>query len=157
MNPQPSPKTRDISWFFGVLLLLAGGFALWAWLRPYEWRSDPAAGSRVIGTRLQRDLGYFWLDTHLRVDPAAGDLLSKPLRLRLADGCHLAPADLKVVNNDAGQIRELWLKFWLERADLQGTLDLDIGDGRLRIKSTAGIPDLDHRQTRDHATHRWGS
>jgi hypothetical protein len=110
----------------------------------------------VVATRVQRDLGYFWLDVHLRADPTAADLLATPLRLRLDDGRTLPPADLRVAG-EVGQPGELWLKFWLERADLEGTLGLEVGQGVLRLKSKRGIPDLEHRQSRDHTSHRWGS
>lgn len=155
-SPVPSPKPRRISRFFGILFALAGAFALWSWLRPYDWRPDPAAGCRVVATRVERDLGYFWLDVHLRAHPTAADLLATPLRLRLDDGRTLPPADLRVAG-EVGQARELWLKFWLERPDLEGTLGLEAGQGVLHLKSKRGIPDLEHRQSRDHTSHRWGS
>ncbi|MBM3863583.1 MAG: hypothetical protein FJ385_06470 [Verrucomicrobia bacterium] len=156
VSPVPSPKPRWIPRFFVIGFALAGAFALWSWLQPYDGRPDPAAGCRVVATRVQRDLGYFWLDVHLRADPAPADLLATPLRLRLDDGRTLTPADLRVTG-ETGQPRELWLKFWLERADLEGKLGLEVGQGVLRLKSKRGIPDLEHRQSRDHTSHRWGS
>lgn len=136
-------------------LIAATAFAGWSWLRPYDWRPDPGARCKVVGVQLKRDLNHFWVDVHLKTLPGAVHDLSKPVLLEAPGGRALSPADSTFGGDDPARPAEMWFKFWLERADLDGTLLLRLNDGSLVIKGTPGIPALESAETRYFPTRNW--
>ncbi len=136
-------------------LIAAALFAGWSWLRPYDWRPDPGARCQVVGVQLRRDLNHFWLDVHLKTLTGASHDLAKTVLLQTQTGRALSPADSTFGGDDPGQPREMWFKFWLERADLDGTLHLRLNDGGLVIKNTTGIPALESSEIRYFPTRNW--
>jgi hypothetical protein len=138
-----------------VVLLAATVFATWGWLRPYEWSVDPAARCKVVGAQLKRDTSFFWLDAHLEVTPRQTHDLTKPVRLITAAGRELEPADTTFGGDAKRGTTDLWFKFWLEPADLEGALKLRINDGSLVIRSGSGIPRLGASNLEYFTTSRW--
>lgn len=137
------------------LLVVSAGFAAWAWLRPYAWGADGAARCKVVGCQVKQDRSNHWLDVHLKVVAAEGHDFSKPVVLELAGGRKLEPADTTIEKGEAGAIRQLWLKFWLENGDWDGPLDLRINDGVLSIRSGSGVPALGAGREKYFTTNRW--
>jgi hypothetical protein len=136
-------------------LLVSAGFAAWSWLRPYAWSVDPAARCKVVGCQVKQDGSYFWLDAHLKVTPGQAHDLMKPVRLITAAGRELEPADTTLGGETGGGTTDLWFKFWLESADLDGPLKLRINDGSLVLRSGSGIPRLGTSHLEYFTTSRW--
>lgn len=136
-------------------LIAAAGFAGWSWLRPYDWKPDPAACCKVRGVQIKRDLNHFWVDVHLKTLPGKRHDLGKPVLLQTSGGRAMAPADSTFEGEDPANPGEMWFKFWLERGDMEGTLSLRINDGVLPIKSSTGIPEVDASNLRYFPSHHW--
>jgi hypothetical protein len=137
------------------LLLVSTAFAAWSWFRPYSWNPGSAARCEVVETLVTRDHSYFWVNVHLKVNPGQTHDLQQPVRLETARGTLLAPADTTLVGNDAQATSEIWLKFWLEAADLDGKLTLHLNGGKLPVKSDPGVPDLGNSNYRNFTTQHW--
>lgn len=138
-----------------LLLGITTSFAAWSWLRPYAWQVDPEARCKVAGAQVRKDQSFFWLDVHLKLRPGESHDLMKPVRLITSHGRELEPADT-TLGGTAGQgTTELWFKFWLESADLEGPLKLRINNGTLVIKSNSGMPALGVSDAEYFTTHRW--
>jgi hypothetical protein len=143
MAPLVSPvrvKRPTLRFLLVLALLVSAGFAAWSWLRPYAWRVDPAARCKVVGVQVIKDRSFFWLDVHLKITPGQTHDMLKPVRLSTSAGREVEPADTTLAGTPDRGASELWFKFWLESADLDGPLDLRINDGSLVIKSNTGIP-----------------
>jgi hypothetical protein len=138
-----------------VLLGITTVFAAWSWLRPYAWQVDPAARCKVVGAQVKKDQSFFWLNVHLKVLPGEAHDLMKPVRLITQNGRELEPADTTLGGIDGTGTTDLWFKFWLESADLEGPIHLRINDGSLVIKSNSGMPALGSSAAEYFATHRW--
>lgn len=146
---------RTLRGFLIVALLAASAFALWSWLRPYSWNPDPAARCKVIGTRIRKDLAYFWVDTHLKTIPGQTHDLLKPVRLVTHSGKQIEPADTTLGGGPDGGTTDLWFKFWLEPGDIDGSLTLRINDGSLVIKADKGQPALGPSGVKYFPTQDW--
>ncbi len=138
-----------------VALIVSAAFAAWSWLRPYAWSVDPAARCKVVGSQVRKDGSFYWLDAHLKVTSGQAHDLMKPVRLITAAGRELEPADTTLGGETGGGTTDLWFKFWLETADLDGPLKLRINDGSLVIRSGSGIPRLGSANPEYFTTSRW--
>lgn len=49
----------------------------------------------------------------------------------------------------------MWLKFWLEKNDLDGPLTLRLNGGTLRVRTEAGFPQLGKPNERVFSTCNW--
>lgn len=138
-----------------VVLTVSTLFAAWAWFRPYEWSSDPAARCKVVAALVTRDKDYRWLDIHLKVNSGQEHDMMKPVRLELAGGQTLEAADTTFVGTPEQKTTDIWLKFWLEEKDLAGPVTLHLNDGKLVIKKSSGIPQLGNSVSRNFTTNQW--
>lgn len=148
-------KRPSLRVFLIVTLLVAAGFAAWSWLRPYAWSVDPAARCKVAGAQVRKDASFYWLDMHLKVTPGRTHDLMKQVRLVTSAGRELEPADTTLGGKTGGETTDLWFKFWLESADLDGPLSLRINDGSLVIRSGSGIPRLGNSNLEYFTTSCW--
>jgi hypothetical protein len=149
-------KRSHVRGFLVATLLISSGFAAWTWFRPYEWRPDPAAACIIKGAQVREDHSFYWVDVHLKVAPDRSHDLMKPVRLvATSSGKEFEPADTTLAGNADGGTTDLWFKFWLERADLEGALKLQLNDGALLVKSTPGLPRLGASKSESFPTHRW--
>ncbi len=124
-------------------------------MRPYAWRSDPAARCKVVETLVTHDQSFFWVDVHLKVNPGMTHDLQKPVRLEAAAGKMLEPADTTFVGTEGRGTTEIWFKFWLESTDLAGPLTLHLNGGELLVKSRSGVPRLGTSTYRNFTTNHW--
>jgi len=138
-----------------VALLVSAAFAGWTWLRPYAWQVDPAARCKVVGVQVRKDMSFFWLDARLKVTPGQDHDLMKPVRLVTSAGRELEPADTTLGGKTGEGTTDLWFKFWLEQADLNGPLKLRINDGSLVIRTGSGVPRLGSSNSEYFTTSRW--
>ena len=138
-----------------ICLLVASAFAAWGWLRPYAWRSDPAARCQIVETLVTRDQSFYWLHVHLKVNPGMTHDLQKPVRLITSAGRKLEPADTTFSSINGQATSEIWLKFWLDSTDLTHTLDLQINDGKLNVKASNGVPHLVNSTSKNFTTNQW--
>jgi len=146
------------SLFRKFLLLLLLGSALFAavvWLLPYEWQPDPAARFKISASQLKRDRSFYWLNLHLKRTGGEEHDLRKPVRMILADGRELEPADTTFAGEMGPGTTEIWFRFWLEEGDLKGPLVLRINDGSLKVKSSADVPRIAAGAMRTFSNHRW--
>jgi hypothetical protein len=144
-------KLHNLRKFLWAALLLCAVFAAWSWFRPYAWKIDPAARCKVVGVEVKPDQAYFWVTAHLKVRPGEVHDLGKPVLLVTASGIELEPADTTFGGSETEGTTDIWLKFWLESAQITGPLTLRINDGELRIKSNPGAPP----SATCFVTHRW--
>lgn len=133
---------RPLTRFLLLALLVSAAFAAWVWFRPYEWRPDPAARFKVQQVVFTPDHGYGWLDVFLTRNGNAGHDLEKPLFLESSAGWRKSSQDLTLGGKTGQEPTDLWLRFWLEPGELDGTLKLHLNDGVLTVKSTTGSPAL---------------
>lgn len=136
-------------------LFASAAFAGWSWFRPYSWKSDPAARCKVVETLVTLDQSFYWVNVRLKVIPGATHELQKPVTLETARGVSLEPADTTFAGNDIQPISDIWFKFWLEAADLDGPLTLSLNDGKLTVKSGKSAPELGNSTYRNFTTDRW--
>jgi hypothetical protein len=136
-------------------LFASAAFAGWSWFRPYAWSSDPGARCKIVETLVTRDQSFYWLNVRLKVNSSAAHELQKPVTLETARGIKLEPADTTFAGNDAQPVSEIWFKFWLEAADLDGPLTLFLNDGKLTVKSGKSAPELGNSTYRNFTTDRW--
>jgi hypothetical protein len=148
-------KRSTLRVFLVAALLVSTAFAAWSWLRPYAWGVDPTARCKVAGALVRNDASFYWLDAHLKVTPGQTHDLMKPVRLVTSAGRELEPADTTLGGKTGGETTDLWFKFWLESADLEGPLKLRINDGTLVIKSNSGMPRLGRSNLEYFTTSRW--
>ena len=137
------------------LLLISAAFAAWSWLRPYAWGADSAARCQINGCEVVQDHANYWVNLKLKVDAGAEHDLQIPARLVTAGGRELEAADTTLVGDEAKAVREIWLKFWLEKADMKGPLKLRINEGELSIRKGSGEPKLRSNGRRYYVTHGW--
>lgn len=148
-------KRSTLRVFLVAALLVSTAFAAWSWLRPYAWGVDPTARCKVAGVQVRKDASFYWLDVRLKVTPGQAHDLMKPVRLITAAGRELEPADTTLGGKAGGETTDLWFKFWLESADLDGPLSLRINDGSLVIRSGSRIPRLGNSNLEYFTTSRW--
>jgi hypothetical protein len=146
---------RKLRVFLIVALLVTAVFAAWTWFRPYAWNPDPAARCAVKGAHVRQDHSYFWLDLHLKVSPGQSHDLMKPVRLVTAKGREIEAADVTLAGKKETGTTDMWFKFWLEAADLEGPLSLRINDGSLSIKSRSGMPALGSSKEEFFPNNQW--
>ena len=138
-----------------LMLAISLAFAAWQWLRPYEWRADPAARFRVTHASVERDHSYLWLKLRLENTGKDHHDFGKPMTLLLADGSKAEPAETSLEGDAENPIMALHLRFWLEDDDFSGPIQLHINDGLLDIRSGHGIPALGNGETRHFNTCNW--
>ena len=138
-----------------TLLALCLGFAAWQWLRPYEWNVDPEARAKAAFSRIERDESFYWLDVYVRITDSRGHDLKKPVRLILADGRELEPADTTLEGSSSQEIEAISFRFWLDSTDIVGPLRLRLNDGELLIRRHPTVPDLGPREFSFHQSTRW--
>ncbi len=138
-----------------IFIVMAVAFAMWGWLRPYEWNPDPRAKAEIVGVELKRDHSYYWLTVHVRAESGASLDVSRPVRLVVRREGDLQPADTRLEGSPESGFREAWFKFWLESDEVSGPLKLGLPDGSLSVKSTGKDPAIKHGKTRHFTTHRW--
>ena len=126
-------------------------FAAWSWLRPYAWNPDSAALAKVVGVQVTPDRTFFWVETHLKVNPGKVHDLQKPVFLETSTGSKLEPADTTFGGSEGTGTTDIWLKFWLESKDIAGPLTLHLNDGKLSIKANDGVPS----ETKYYVTTHW--
>lgn len=171
-------KRRVFRNFLWVGLVMASVFAAWSWLRPYAWGADPAARCKIVETLVTRDESYTWVNCRLQVIPGMIHDMQKPARLETTDGVMHEPADTTFASTIAQPTSvasgstsppadtsfagttdqpttEIWLKFWLGPAEMQGPLVLHLNDGKLSVKASNGIPNLGASNSYNFTSDRW--
>lgn len=138
-----------------IALLASAVFAAWSWMRPYEWRPDPAARCKVAGVQVRQDQSNFWVDVHVRITPGMSHDLLKPVRLVTTSGASLEPAETTMAGEDSKGTTDLWFKFWLEESAMKEALKLRINDGVLTVRGKSGLPDLGVSGTEFYPTCNW--
>ncbi len=138
-----------------ICLLASAAFAAWSWFRPYAWNPDPAARCKIEETLVTRDQEYFWVNVHLKLNPGMSHDLQKPVYLENPAGKKFEPADSTFASINGQPPTEIWFKFWLEASDLTGPLELQLNDGKLRVKSGKEAPRLEKSAHRNFTTTRW--
>lgn len=159
---QSSRVKHRSSWLL-ILAILSIVSATWLWLRPYQWKSDPAAPAIVKSVRLTRDHSNFWVNVRLKMTRSEG--LPSPLHLLLADGTQIKPAQVELegkgplspdsAGSSPGAIDGIALKFWLEEDQLDNPVSLTVGEGSLLIRTKTGIPSLSEGGSKDFHNHQW--
>ena len=141
--------------FLFILLGLSVVFALASMVIPYDLRPDGAARFHLEDVVLKRDRSNYWLTLHLQKSGDAPHDFQKPVRLLTASGRELEPADTTFAGDAGPGIREIWFKFWLDPADLDGPLSLQLNDGRLRVRTSDKPPRMADGLVRTFITHYW--
>lgn len=151
-----------------LLALMIPTLALGVWqgfLRPYEWRPDPAAACRIESALLRRDHSYHWLDLELRVTDAERFRIDENLALLTATGREIQPGGLTLGASGTEPLEpgspsldppgSLSLKFWLEPGDLAGPLTLRINGASLHVRNGEARPPLEDGESKKYSTCRW--
>ncbi len=135
------------------LLLIAGGIAVW-WSFPTEGRPDLDAPVAELNAdvplqlrrcTLERDFGNARLDLEVRyknTSPRPLSMQPPDVRLINAAGKDVPPFILPVERPptvEAQTTADLRLRFWLEKADLQGALTLEIRGQKLEVKNSTPV------------------
>jgi hypothetical protein len=126
-----------------ALLVAVTFLAVKLWTGKYDSDPDPRARYRIKAARLERDRSYIWLEIHLRKNGGKDHDLRKPVRLVTADGTKHEPADFRFAGSQEKGFTDIWFKFWLEEAAVEGKIDLRMNGGELRVKTNEGTPTTD--------------
>lgn len=135
-------KRQAVRLVIAAALVTVTIFAAMLWSGKYESDPDPKARFRVDAVRLESDRGYVWLEAHLRKNGNEDHDLEKPVRLITADKTEYEPADTTFAGSPEKGFTDIWFKFWLEKEELEGPLDLKINGGTLKIKTSLTVPEL---------------
>lgn len=135
-----------------LLLVLAAGGAVFVLLSRHSPDEEPPlpagtaavqeqAANKIHRLTLERDYGNARLDIELRFANRGGNkLVMQPPQVKLITGAgrevppFFLPFD-PVPEIPAGTTQDVRLRYWLEKADLQGGIKLVIGDERIEVKS----------------------
>ena len=137
-----------------VLVVISGGMAAWSWLRPYEWGADSKAGCHIVGCQVVRDHSNYWVNLKLKMNRGAEHDDKIPIKLVTSSDREI-DADVTLVSDGDKVVREIWLKFWSEKEDLEGPLRLKINEGELSVRKGSGIPKSGADGSRYFVTHNW--
>ena len=113
------------------------------WTGKYDGDPDPRALFRIEASSLKRDGTYAWLEIHLRKSGIQEHDMLKPVFLVTPDGREHEPADTSFAGAPGKGLTDIWFKFWLEDAALEGKIDLCMNGGTLRVKTNEGAPAMD--------------
>ncbi len=136
-----------------VLLLLGGGAAIWVFLDKPVVEGDPqpiespSSESAMVIHRctLERDFGNARLDIELRYHNASPrPLILQPpdVKLLTGDGKEVPPfilATEKPPEIAVQTSKDVRLRYWLDKAHLQGTLALDIRGTTAEVKNATPL------------------
>jgi hypothetical protein len=126
-----------------ALLVAVTFLAVKIWTGRYDRDPDSRARYRIEAARLERDRSYLWLEIHLRKNGEEDHDMRQPVLLVTADGTEHEPADTTFAGSPEEGFSEIWFKFWLENADVEGKIDLRMNGGTLRVKTNQGTPAFD--------------
>jgi hypothetical protein len=129
--------------FTAALLVAVTFFAVMLWTGKYDGDPDPRARYGIEAARLERDRSYVWLEIHLRKNGDKDHDMLQPVLLVTENGRKHEPADTTFAGGPEKGFTDIWFKFWLEDADLEGKIDLRMNGGTLRVKTNGGAPALD--------------
>ncbi len=104
---------------------------------------------------MKRDLDYHWIDLHLQALDGFNHDLRTPILLVTNSGKSISPAKTTFEGTPDTRISAMWLKFWLEKNDLDGPLTLRLNGGTLRVRTEAGFPQLGKPNERVFSTCNW--
>lgn len=126
-----------------ALLVTVTVLAVKMWTVKYDRDPDPRARYRIEAARLESDRSYLWLEIHLRKNGDKDHDMLQPVLLVTADGAEHEPADTTFGGGPEKGFTDIWFKFWLESADLEGKIDLRMNGGTLRVRTNQGPPVTD--------------
>lgn len=126
-----------------ALLVAVTFLAVKIWMGRYDRDPDPRARYRIEAARLESDRSYLWLEIHLRKNGEEDHDMLQPVLLVTADGAEHEPADTTFGGGPEKGFTDIWFKFWLESADLEGKIDLRMNGGTLRVRTNQGPPVTD--------------
>ena len=135
------------------LLLIAGGIAVWWSFQTTPNPSETGPGAEISAESplqlrrctLERDFGNARLDLEVRYKNASPRPLSMQapdVRLLNAAGKDVPPFILPVERPPTAEAQttgDIRLRFWLEKADLNGTLTLEIRGQKLEVKNATPL------------------
>lgn len=153
------------------LLLIAGGIAVWWSFQSgtpvedgpvAEMKAD--APLQLRRCTLERDFGNARLDLEVRFkNSSPRPLFMQPPDVRLinAAGKDVPPFILPVerpASIEAQTTSDLRLRFWLEKADLAGSLTLDIRGQKLEVKNSTplDLEKLENKKPKMWTSAAWG-
>lgn len=140
-------KRQMLRLSLALLVVLTTALGAWVWTAEYDANPDPRARFEIEGVQVTRDRSNAWLEIHLRKADGGNHDFRKMVRLVTADGVEHEPADFTFSGSPETGFTDIWFKFWLEGADLEGKMDLLINGGKLRVKTSGDSPKLDSRGT----------
>jgi hypothetical protein len=126
------------------------------WTGKYDRDPDPRARYRIEAASLERDRSYMWLEIHLQKSGSKEHDMLKPVRLITANGTEYEAADTTFAGAPGKGFTDIWFKFWLEEAELEGKIDLSMNAGRLRVKTNEGAPATDKNGKAVFRSADWG-
>ena len=126
-----------------ALLVVVTFLAVKLWTGKYDSDPDPRARYRIEAARLESDRSFMWLEIHLQKNGDKDHDMLQPVLLVTADGEEHEPADTTFAGAPEKGFTDIWFKFWLEDAALEGKIDLRLNGGTLRVKTNEGAPAMD--------------
>ncbi|MGJ8642725.1 MAG: hypothetical protein ACSHX9_04895 [Luteolibacter sp.] len=135
-------KRQIIRLSIALLIVIATAAAAWLWTRNYHPNPDPAARFSIVAARVEEDHSRYWLELHLSQNGNEKHDLRKPVRLVTAGGKIHEPGKTTFAGNPEQGFTDIWFSFWLEKADMEKNIELNINDGALKVKSGGDAPNL---------------
>lgn len=140
-------KRQMLRLSLALLVVLTTALAAWVWSAEYDKDPDPKALFEIDAVQVTRDRSNAWLEIHLKKADEANHDFRKRVRLVTADGEEHEPADNTFSGSPETGFTDIWFKFWLDGADLEGKMNLLINDGKLCVKTNGDSPKLDSNGT----------
>ena len=109
----------------------------------------------MVGCQVKQDRSNYWVNVHLEMDQGEEYDLMKRVRMITSGDRRIEPADTTLGGSEEEGTTDLWFKFWLEKEDMDGPLDLEINGGVLSIRLNQGEPDVGNSGTKYFVTNQW--
>ncbi len=140
-------KRQMLRLSLALLVVITTALGAWVWSAGYDKNPDPKARFEIEGVQVTRDHSNAWLEIHLKKADGGDHDFREMVRLVTGNGVSHKAADFRFSGSPETGFTDLWFKFWLEKADLEGTMELLINGGKLRVKTNEDSPKLDSKGT----------
>ncbi len=135
-------KRQLIRLGFALTLVLLTFFLHSVIPKNYSKDHDPNALFEIAASRLERDQAFYWLEIHLQKTAETPHNFRQKIILLGPQERTYQAADTKLAGTPETGVTDIWVKFWIEAAALDGYLNLELNNATLAVKEPSSFPEL---------------